>query len=48
MVALDEYADRARLRSIDLLKLDLEGAELGALEGARDLLARRAVTSSAS
>ena len=44
MVTLDEYADGARLRSIDLLKLDLEGAELGALAGARGLLARRAVT----
>jgi FkbM family methyltransferase len=44
MVSLDEYADRARLGAIDLLKLDLEGAELGALEGARDLLKRRRIT----
>src|SRR5207253_1723267 len=34
MTTLDEYADRARLRAVRLLKLDLEGAELGALEGA--------------
>jgi FkbM family methyltransferase len=38
MVTLDEYADRARLREVRVLKLDLEGAELGALAGARDLL----------
>jgi len=38
MIALDDYAERAKLRSVRLLKLDLEGAELGALEGAGDLL----------
>src|SRR6202171_3268986 len=38
ITTLDEYAERARLRSVRLLKLDLEGAELGALEGARGLL----------
>lgn len=43
MVTLDAYVERERLGTIDLLKLDLEGAELGALEGARDLLARRTV-----
>ncbi len=43
MTTLDEYAERAKLRSIRVLKLDLEGAELGALEGARDLLKRRRV-----
>ena len=43
MITLDEYAERAKLRSIRVLKLDLEGAELGALEGARDLLAGRRV-----
>ncbi|HEV2249757.1 MAG TPA: FkbM family methyltransferase [Candidatus Limnocylindria bacterium] len=43
MTALDEYAERARLRSIRVLKLDLEGAELGALEGARGLLRARRV-----
>jgi FkbM family methyltransferase len=43
MTTLDAYAERAKLRSIRVLKLDLEGAELGALEGARDLLQRRRV-----
>jgi FkbM family methyltransferase len=43
MTTLDEYADRFGLRFIRLLKLDLEGAELGALEGALDLLKRRRV-----
>ena len=43
MVTLDAYAERERLRTIDLLKLDLEGAELGAIEGARGLLSRRRV-----
>ena len=43
MTTLDAYADAARLDSIRVLKLDLEGAELGALEGARDVLKRRRV-----
>ena len=43
MTTLDAYAAHARLRSIRLLKLDLEGAELGALEGARGLLRGRRV-----
>jgi FkbM family methyltransferase len=43
MVTLDEYADRARLRDVRVLKLDLEGAELDALAGARDLLRARRV-----
>jgi FkbM family methyltransferase len=43
MTTLDEYAERAGLRSVRLLKLDLEGAELGALEGARGLLKHKRV-----
>jgi FkbM family methyltransferase len=43
MTTLDEYAMRAGLSSVRLLKLDLEGAELSALEGARDLLQRKRV-----
>ena len=43
MTTLDAYAERAKLRAIRVLKLDLEGAELGALEGGRDLLKRRRV-----
>ena len=41
MTTLDAYTDHSKLRSIRVLKLDLEGAELGALEGARDLLKHR-------
>src|SRR5256885_668359 len=43
MITLDEYAETAKLRSIRVLKLDLEGAELGALAGARELLRRKRV-----
>jgi FkbM family methyltransferase len=43
MTTLDAYAERAKLRSIRVLKLDLEGAELGALAGAVDLLRARRV-----
>jgi len=43
MTTLDEYAERAKLRSVRVLKLDLEGAELGALAGARDLLTQRRI-----
>jgi FkbM family methyltransferase len=43
MVTLDEYAERAQLRSVRVLKLDLEGAELAALAGARELLRGRRV-----
>ncbi len=43
MTTLDGYAERAKVRSIRVLKLDLEGAELGALEGARDLLTQRRI-----
>lgn len=38
LVRLDDYAQRAGLATIDLLKLDVEGGELAALEGARGLL----------
>jgi len=41
MTTLDAYTELSKLRSIRVLKLDLEGAELGALEGARDLLKHR-------
>jgi FkbM family methyltransferase len=42
-ITLDEYADSHGISHIDLLKLDIEGAELLALEGARRLLADHAI-----
>ncbi len=42
-VSLDDYAARAGLGRIDLLKLDAEGAELRILRGCRRLLAREAI-----
>lgn len=37
-LALDDYAARRGIRSVDLLKIDVEGAELPALRGAARLL----------
>lgn len=42
-VTLDEFCQQAGVPRIDLLKLDVQGAELKVLEGARSLLARQAV-----
>jgi FkbM family methyltransferase len=37
-ISLDEYVDAEGLATVNLLKLDVEGAELGVLKGARRLL----------
>lgn len=44
VVSLDEYAAQQGLARIALVKLDLEGAELPAIEGARRLLGERRIT----
>ena len=43
MVTLDAYCLRHGIESIDLLKLDIQGAELRALQGARSLLEGRRI-----
>lgn len=43
VVSLDDYCDRKHISTIAFLKLDIEGSELKALRGAKDMLARRAI-----
>jgi FkbM family methyltransferase len=43
MRSLDSVASDHGLSSIDILKMDIQGGELGALKGAADLLSRRAI-----
>ena len=40
ITTLDAYCARERIDRVRLFKMDIEGAELGALRGARELLAR--------
>jgi FkbM family methyltransferase len=40
---IDHFCNRANIERIDILKLDIEGAELRALSGACDILSRHAV-----
>ena len=40
---LDEFCSAHQISKIDYLKLDVEGAEILALQGARELLARKAI-----
>jgi FkbM family methyltransferase len=42
-LALDEFCREQRIEHVDVLKIDVQGAEYAVLAGARDLLARRAV-----
>jgi FkbM family methyltransferase len=42
-ITLDDFAAQQGIARIDLLKMDIEGAEIRALEGARDLLRRAAI-----
>jgi FkbM family methyltransferase len=42
-IALDDFCQEQRIAHIDVLKVDVQGAEYAVLAGARDLLARRAI-----
>jgi FkbM family methyltransferase len=43
VVTLDAFCDLHQIAAVDLLKMDIQGAELLALQGAADLLRKRAV-----
>lgn len=43
VVTIDAYCKEKRIRSIDVLKMDIQGYEFEALQGATDLLARHAI-----
>lgn len=43
-VALDDFCQSRSISHIDILKMDIQGAELQALTGARQLLAKKVIT----
>jgi FkbM family methyltransferase len=43
ITTLDAFARRRSIDKIDLLKIDVEGAELGVLQGAREMIATRRI-----
>lgn len=45
VVQMDDYVKRNGISTIDLWKLDMEGGEMAALEGAKEILRRQAVRS---
>ena len=40
---IDSFCDQYKIEAIDILKLDIQGAELAALRGAANMLSRRAI-----
>jgi FkbM family methyltransferase len=43
MESLDGYADRLQVKHFDFVKIDVEGAEVSVLEGAKEMLKRKAI-----
>jgi len=44
VVTLDDYADQAELKQIDLLKIDAEGHDMAVIRGATQLFGNRSIT----
>lgn len=43
VITLDEYCEREKVNSIDILKMDAQGAELGILNGAENIIRKKGV-----